>query len=158
VIVKPETVIRWHRAGFRLFWRWKSRSRGGRLKASLEIRRLIRAMSLANPFELLTPRFVVLVLIGTQRVEWPESGWTSSRTRALLSQAPGGEAAADGPNERWSLDFVADTLSFGRRFGILCIVDDFTREALALVVDIWIPRNDRPPVTVMATEEPRCAL
>jgi hypothetical protein len=35
-------------------------------------------------FELLTPRFVVLVLIGTQRVEWPESGWTSSRTRALL--------------------------------------------------------------------------
>src|ERR1700719_674586 len=30
VIVKPETVIRWHRAGFRLFWRWKSRSRGGR--------------------------------------------------------------------------------------------------------------------------------
>src|ERR1700731_3613141 len=30
VIVKPETVIRWHRAGFRLFWRWKSRTRGGR--------------------------------------------------------------------------------------------------------------------------------
>ena len=30
VIVKPETVIGWHRAGFRLFWRWKSRSRGGR--------------------------------------------------------------------------------------------------------------------------------
>src|SRR5262252_8337563 len=29
-IVKPETVIRWHRAGFRLFWLWKSRSRGGR--------------------------------------------------------------------------------------------------------------------------------
>jgi hypothetical protein len=49
MIVNPETVIRWHRAGFRLFWRWKSRSRGGRLKASLEIRRLIRAMSLANP-------------------------------------------------------------------------------------------------------------
>ena len=29
MIVKPDTVIRWHRAGFRLFWRWKSRSRGG---------------------------------------------------------------------------------------------------------------------------------
>jgi hypothetical protein len=49
VIVKPVTVIRWHRAGFRLFWRWKSRSRGGRPKVPLEIRRLIRAMSLANP-------------------------------------------------------------------------------------------------------------
>jgi Integrase core domain len=49
MIVKPETVIRWHRAGFRLFWRWKSRSYGGRPKVPLEIRRLIREMSLANP-------------------------------------------------------------------------------------------------------------
>ena len=49
VIVKPETVIRWHRAGFRLFWRWRSRSRGGRPKVPLEIRQLIREMSLANP-------------------------------------------------------------------------------------------------------------
>ena len=49
VIVKPETVIRWHRAGFGLFWRWKSRSRGGRPKVPLEIRQLIREMSLANP-------------------------------------------------------------------------------------------------------------
>jgi transposase InsO family protein len=49
VIVKPETVIHWHRAGFRLFWRWKSRTRGGRPMVPLEIRRLIRDMSLANP-------------------------------------------------------------------------------------------------------------
>src|ERR1700758_2071557 len=48
-IVKPETVIRWHRAGFRVFWRWKSRSRGGRPKVPLEIRQLVRDMSLANP-------------------------------------------------------------------------------------------------------------
>lgn len=44
----------------------------------------------------------------------------------------------DGPNQRWSLDFVADALSWGRRFRILAIVDDFTREALALVVDTSI--------------------
>ncbi len=49
VILQPETVIGWHRAGFRLFWRWKSRSRGGRPKVPLEIRQLIRDMSLANP-------------------------------------------------------------------------------------------------------------
>ena len=49
VIIEPETVIRWHRAGFRWFWRWKSRCRGGRPKVALEIRQLIRAMSLANP-------------------------------------------------------------------------------------------------------------
>jgi hypothetical protein len=48
-IVRPETVIRWHRAGFLAYWRWKSRPRGGRPKTPLEIRQLIREMSLANP-------------------------------------------------------------------------------------------------------------
>src|SRR5580765_6570835 len=48
-IVRPETVIRWHRAGFRAYWRWKSRPRGGRPKASAEVRQLIWEMSLANP-------------------------------------------------------------------------------------------------------------
>src|SRR5258707_4051191 len=48
-IVRPETVIRWHRAGFRAYWRWKSRPRIGRPKTSLEIRQLIREISLANP-------------------------------------------------------------------------------------------------------------
>ena len=47
-IVQPKTIIRWHRAGFRLYWRWKSRSRGGRPKVPIEIRRLIRDVSLAN--------------------------------------------------------------------------------------------------------------
>ena len=40
--VGPETVIRWHRAGFRAYWRWKSRPRSGRPKTPLEIRQLIR--------------------------------------------------------------------------------------------------------------------
>ena len=47
-LVHPETIIRWHRTGFRLYWRWKSRSRGGRARIALEIRHLIREMSLAN--------------------------------------------------------------------------------------------------------------
>src|SRR6266481_5837192 len=47
-IVRPETVIRWHRAGFRAYWRWKSRPRSGRPKTPLEIRQLIREISLAN--------------------------------------------------------------------------------------------------------------
>ena len=47
-IIQPETIIRWHRTGFRLYWRWKSRCRGGRPKVPVEIRRLIREMSLAN--------------------------------------------------------------------------------------------------------------
>ena len=48
-IVKPETVIKWHRAGFKSYWRWRSRRRGGRPTLPSEIRQLIRAMSIANP-------------------------------------------------------------------------------------------------------------
>ena len=47
-IVKPDTVIRWHRSGFRLYWRWKSRRRCGRPVVPLKIRQLIREMSIAN--------------------------------------------------------------------------------------------------------------
>jgi putative transposase len=50
VVVKPETVIAWHRKGFRLYWRWKSRAgKCGRPCVSREIRELIRQMSKANP-------------------------------------------------------------------------------------------------------------
>jgi hypothetical protein len=50
VVVKPDTVVRWHRAGFRLFWRWKSRSRGPvEGSVSPEVRQLIRHLAKANP-------------------------------------------------------------------------------------------------------------
>lgn len=49
VIVKPATVIAWHRRGFRLFWTWKSRRRHGRPVVPLEVRALIRRMSRENP-------------------------------------------------------------------------------------------------------------
>src|SRR6266404_9362876 len=48
VIIQPDTIVRWHRAGFRSYWRWKSRSRGGRPKVAAEVRSLIRRMSLEN--------------------------------------------------------------------------------------------------------------
>jgi putative transposase len=55
------------------------------------------------------------------------------RKRALGTRAP--MTIPQGPNQRWSLDFVSDALSCGRRFRILTVVDDFSRECLALVVD-----------------------
>ncbi len=55
------------------------------------------------------------------------------RKRALGTRAP--MAVPQGPNQRWSLDFVSDTLSCGRRFRILNVIDDFSRECLAAVVD-----------------------
>ena len=48
VIVKPETVIGWHRRGFRLWWEWKSRGRIGRPTVTAEVRSLIRTMAQAN--------------------------------------------------------------------------------------------------------------
>jgi Homeodomain-like domain len=49
-IVRPETVVRWHRMGFAAYWRWKSRPRGGRPRIGKEVRDLIRRMSIENPF------------------------------------------------------------------------------------------------------------
>ena len=48
LIVKPETVVGWHRAGFRLYWRWKSRTRCGRPRIAPEVRTLIRRLAQEN--------------------------------------------------------------------------------------------------------------
>ena len=55
------------------------------------------------------------------------------RKRAIGTRAP--MAIPQGPNQRWSLGFVSDALSDGRRFRILCVIDDYCRECLATVVD-----------------------
>src|ERR1700737_4895748 len=48
-IIRPETLLRWHRAGFRCYWCWKSRSLGGRPRIDTDLRALIRRMSIENP-------------------------------------------------------------------------------------------------------------
>jgi transposase InsO family protein len=48
IIIRPETLVRWHRAGFRRYWRWKSRSMGGRPQIPADLRALIRRMSIEN--------------------------------------------------------------------------------------------------------------
>src|SRR6266699_3052061 len=48
-IIRPQTLVRWHRAGFRRYWRWKSRSLGGRPQIEADLRALIRRMSVENP-------------------------------------------------------------------------------------------------------------
>jgi hypothetical protein len=48
-IIRPETLVRWHRAGFRRYWRWKSCSLGGRPQIETDLRGLIRRMSVENP-------------------------------------------------------------------------------------------------------------
>ena len=48
-VLKPDTVIKWHHAGFRSYWRWRSRRRGGRPTLPTEIRKFIREMGIAKP-------------------------------------------------------------------------------------------------------------
>jgi transposase InsO family protein len=48
-VVRPDTILRWHRAGFRAYWRWKSRGRPGRPRVSRELRELVKRMSKENP-------------------------------------------------------------------------------------------------------------
>src|SRR5262249_43709871 len=48
-IIRPDTLVRWHRAGFRGYWRWKSRRRGWRPPVETELRALVRRMSIENP-------------------------------------------------------------------------------------------------------------
>ena len=81
------------------------------------------------------------------------------RKRALGTRAP--MALPQGPNQRWSLDFAADTLTDGRRFRILVVVDDFTRECLCLVADTSLSggRVARELTAIMTRRVPvRCAL
>ena len=87
VIIEPETVVRWHRAGFRCYWRWRSRSGGGRPQISAELRALIRRMSIENPLwgaprihgELLKLGFEVaqssVAKYVVKRREPPSQGW-----------------------------------------------------------------------------------
>jgi len=86
-IIRPETLVSWHRAGFRRYWRWKSRSRGGRPQIETELRGLIRQMSMENLLwgaprihgELLKLGFEVaqstVAKYMVKRRGWPSQGW-----------------------------------------------------------------------------------
>ena len=119
-ILKPETVIRWHRAGFRTYWRRKSRAGGGRPKTSLEIRQLIRDMSIATPLwgaprihgELLMlgidvgQMTVAKYMVRLRRL--PSQGW-----KTFLRNHTDGLASMD--------LFVVPTISFRLLYGFLIL-------------------------------------
>jgi len=125
-IVKPDTVIRWHRAGFRAYWRWKSRTRGGRPKVPSDIRQLIRDMSLANPLwgaprihgELLKLGIDVgqtsVAKYMARRRRPPSQGWTT-----FLRNHADGIVAMD--------LFVVPTISFRLLYGLLILRHDRRR-------------------------------
>ena len=117
-IVKPDTIVRWHRAGFRLYWRWKSRRCGGRPNVAPDIRRLIREMSIANPLWGAPRIHGELLKLGidigqtsvakymTRRRGSPSQGW-----KTFLHNHADGIAAMD--------LFVVPTISFRLLYGML---------------------------------------
>ena len=119
-IVRPETVVRWHRAGFRSFWRWRSRRRGGRPRVPPEIRRLIRNMSVANPLWGAPRSHGELLKLGidvgqtsvakyiARRRGGPSQGW-----RSFLCNHADGITSID--------SFVVPTLSFRPLYGFLVL-------------------------------------
>src|SRR5215469_9097786 len=79
------------------------------------------------------------------------------RKRALGTRAP--INLPQGPNQRWSLDFVSDTLTDGRRFRILVVVDDFTRECLCLIADTSLSgKRVARELTAIITRRGACPL
>jgi hypothetical protein len=153
-IVRPETVIRWHRAGFRAYWRWKSRPRSGRPKTPLKVCQLIREISLANP------------LWGAPRIhgELLKLGIDVGQTTVAQYMARGSRP----PSQEWktfldnhadgiaSMDlFVVPTISFRLLYGLLILQHD-RRQILWLGVTAhptaeWISRQLTDTSFVTAT-------
>jgi transposase InsO family protein len=119
-IIRPETLVRWHRAGFRRYWRWKSCSLGGRPKIAADLRALIRQMSAENPLwgaprihgELLKLGFEVaqssVAKYMVKRSGPPSQGW-----RTFLRNHGSDIAAMD--------LFVVPTIGFDLLYGLVIV-------------------------------------
>ncbi len=138
-IVRPETVVRWHRAGFRLFWRHKSRGKAGRPRVPTEVRRLVRTISIANPLwgaprihgELLkigidiSQSTVAKYMVRGRRP--PSQGWLT-----FLRNHADGIAAID--------LFVVPTIGFRRLFGLVILNHD--RRKIVHVAATYHPTSE----------------
>src|SRR5260370_7227300 len=163
IIFKPETLLRWHRVGFRLFWGWRSGRRGGRAAVSADIRNLIRRISQENPLwgaprihgELLKLGIEVaqssVAKYMVRRCGPPSQGWKTF----LHNHAP--DIAA--------IDlFVVPTIGFKLLYGLVIIhlerrrliwlnvTTNPTAEWIACQITEAFPPGNRRPVTSSATE------
>jgi hypothetical protein len=150
-IVQPETLVRWHRAGFCCYWRWKSRSRGGRPQIDTDLHALIRRMSMENPLwgaprihgELLKLGFAVaessVAKYMAKRHGPPSQGWSTF----LRNHAP--DIAA--------MDlFVVPTINFNLLYALVIIGLDrrdliwinVTTNAIARQLTEAFPWNEAP--------------
>ena len=120
VIVKPETVIKWHRQGFKCYWRWKSRAgRVGRPRIELELRNLIRCMSHENPTWGVPRIKAELHLLGYKVAES-----TVAKYRARIRKPPSQTWKSflrNHANEIAAIDFVP-TVTFNVLYGFVVLL------------------------------------
>ena len=143
-IIRPETLVRWHRAGFRCYWRWKSRPLGGRPQIETDLRSLIRRMSVENPLwgaprihgELLKLGFEVaqssVAKYMVKRRAAPSQGW-----RTFLHNHAPDIAAMD--------LFVVPTIGFDLLYAFIIVRLD--RRAL-----VWISVTTHPTAEWVARQ------
>src|SRR5580704_8995363 len=135
MIVQPETVIRWHRRGFRAYWHWKSRHLGGRPRIESEIRALIRRMNRENPLWGAPRIHSELLMLGIEVAEStvgrymvrrrrpPSQGW-----KTFLRNHAAGIASLD--------LFIVRTISFKLLYGLVIL-----RHARRCLVTISVTSN-----------------
>jgi hypothetical protein len=168
IVVKPETLLRWHRRGFRAYWRWKSWRRGGRPRIAQEVGELIRRMSRENPLWGAPRIHGELLMLGIEisestvgrymaRTPRPRSqGW-----KTFLRNQAAGIASID--------LFVVRTVSFKLLYGLvilrqtrrrlvrIAVTTNPTAEWSAGQVTEAFPWNEAPSIssaTVMARSAP----
>jgi transposase InsO family protein len=131
-IVRPETILRWHRMGFAAYWRWKSRSTGGRPRIAKEVRELIRRMSLENPLWGATKIHGELLKLGIQVAQSTVSIYMVPRRdrplqtwKTFLCNHMDGIAAID--------LFVVPTIAFQQLFACL-VLGHGRRQLLGIAV------------------------
>jgi transposase InsO family protein len=158
-IVRPETLIRWHRAGFRTWWRWKSRNLGGRPKVDRELRELIHRMCSENPLwgaprihgELLKLGFAVAQSTVSKYMfrgrRLPSQGW-----KTFLQNHADGIAAVDFlvvPTLTFERLFAFIILSIGRRCIVwIGVTTNPTAEWLAGQITEAFPWDIAPPYLI----------
>ena len=156
IIIQPETIVRWHRAGFRFYWRWKSRSRGGRPKVAAEVRNLIRQMSLENSLSGAPRIHGELLKLGIEVAQSTVAKYMAKRCRpgsgqtwqTFLCNDVAGIGAMDFlvvPTINFRLLFVLVILRHERRRLIsLSVTDHPTAEGIARQITEAFPWDSAP--------------
>jgi transposase InsO family protein len=135
LLVQPETVLRWHRQGWRVYWRWRSRrrGRGGRCPISAELRVLIRRMAAENRFwgqrriqaELVRLGFKVSARTVAKYMHRPYAGKPSPGWRAFLNRHA---------QDIWACDFFCVRTIWFHTFYVFFAIRHASREVLHLQV------------------------